>query len=374
MRKPHFVNIPKNLAGKKVLLRADFNEPVEKGKIKDSFRIGRTRPTIHELLGRGASVICLSHLEDSNGALLSFKKHVRELEKVLRVKLLFSEKYKKQKIPQGSVMLLENLRFHKGEKENTPSFAKLLSSLADLYVNEAFSVSHRQHASIVGVPKFLPSYAGPLFAREVAVLSEALHPSHPFLLIIGGLKFKTKYPLLKNFLGRADGIFVGGALANTFFKAKGLEIGRSVFDREALGSVKRELLSSKKILLPIDLYVRSATVRDASEIKRGERILDVGPKTLTFLRSIARLSKLIVWNGPLGYIERGFDKGTKDLLRFFSGLKIKVILGGGDTLEVLDHMRLEHKFYHVSTGGGAMLDFLADGTLPGIEALLEAQK
>ncbi len=138
--------------------------------------------------------------------------------------------------------------------------------------------------------------------------------------------------------------------------------------------MKRELLSSKKILLPIDLYVRSATVRDASLIGRGERILDVGPKTLAFLRGIARLSKLIVWNGPLGYIERGFDKGTKDLLRFFSGLKIKVILGGGDTLEVLDHMRLEHKFYHVSTGGGAMLDFLADGTLPGIEALLEAQK
>lgn len=377
----HFISIPKNLSGRTIFVRVDFNEPLKNKKIADSFRIERTLPTLKELRMRGARLVLGAHLEDSKKTPLSFT-HVRgEFERCIGEPLPLVKKYSPDAVQaafhstDNNLVLLENLRINSGEVANDFSFASMLATCADMYVNEAFSVSHRKHASIVGIPQLLPSYAGFLFEREVDALSEALNPPHPFLLIVGGVKFETKFALLKNFLPIADAIFVGGALANTFLKAHGVEIGQSVHDATAVASIQAELLTSKKIFFPLDARIDSTgTSKDIYSIGKQEGIYDIGKATVAGLGDLAKLTKLIVWNGPLGYLEKGYIQGTKDLLRLFAKLKVKVILGGGDTLEVLDELKMHHKFYHVSTGGGAMLDFLADGTLPGIDALMSSQK
>ncbi len=372
-----FVSIPRRIPGKRILLRVDFNEPLRKGKIGDSFRIRSTAPTIHMLAKNGAAIVLISHIEDPvSKKQLSFKKIWPEIARLVGKKIFFVPKIvdvTENLLKKNKIVLLENIRFQKGETENDPNFARRLASVGDLYVNEAFSVSHRNHASIVGIPRYLPSYAGSLFQREVRALREALNPPHPFLLIVGGAKFETKFALMKSFLPRADAIFIGGALANTFLKAHGMEIGRSFFEPTAIPGIKKEFLLSKKIFFPLDAWIGKHKTRDIYSIRKSDMIYDIGPETIAGLADLARISKLIVWNGPLGYIEKGYKKATADLLRTLSRLGVKVILGGGDTLSILDTLRLRHKFYHVSTGGGAMLDFLADGSLPGIDAILKAQ-
>ncbi|MEK7642860.1 MAG: phosphoglycerate kinase [Patescibacteria group bacterium] len=376
MRKKSFLVIPKNLKGKTAVVRVDFNEPIKGGKLQDSFRIHETLPTLSMLLKRGARIILLAHIEDSvTKKQLSFGPIVGQLERLIHSKISFVKEYSKSAVDVGlssgaKIVLLENIRFAKGETDNNPVFARTLASFGDFYVNEAFSVSHREHASIVGITKYLPSYMGPLCEREVRRLSEALSPAHPFLLIVGGVKFETKFALMKVFMPKADAIFIGGALANTFLRAHGLEIGKSVHDEEAVSKIKEDFFTSKKIFFPLDARVnKGAKGKDITKIRPKESIYDIGPETVKGLIDLARLTRLIVWNGPLGYLEKGYSKSTEDLLKGLSRLKTKVILGGGDTLSVLDHMKLHKKFYHVSTGGGAMLDFLADGSLPGIEVL-----
>ncbi|MEK7150682.1 MAG: phosphoglycerate kinase [Patescibacteria group bacterium] len=379
MRSFNIVTIPKSLKGKTAVVRVDFNEPTKNGKIADSFRIKNTAPLIKDLLRRGARVVLLAHLEDPiTKKQLSFKSHTVQLSRILGQGLSFVEEYSRSAVQKGflknKVVLLENVRFHKGEEKNDTKFSNLLAAFGDLYINEAFSVSHRAHASIVGLPRLLPSYAGELFTHEVEALSTALHPARPFLLIVGGAKFDTKYALLKNFLPKADFVFLGGVLANTFLAAHSIEIGTSMYESHALPAVKKGFLKSKKILLPFDVRTARET-KDVFDVSSKESILDVGPDTIQQLVSLAQISKYVLWNGPLGYVEKGYDKSTRELLNALSRLpKTKVILGGGDTLSVLDHMKLHKKFYHVSTGGGAMLDFLADGTLPGIEALKKSKK
>ncbi len=379
MRSFNIVTIPKSLKGKTAVVRVDFNEPTKNGKIADSFRIKNTAPLIKDLLRRGARVVLLAHLEDPiTKKQLSFKSHTVQLSRILGQGLSFVEEYSRSAVQKGflknKVVLLENIRFHKGEEKNDIKFSNILATFGDLYINEAFSVSHRAHASIVGLPRLLPAYAGQLFMREVEALSVALHPARPFLLIVGGAKFDTKYALLKNFLPKADFVFLGGVLANTFLAAHDIEIGSSMYEGHALPAVKKGFLKSKKILLPFDVRTARGT-KDVFDVSSKESILDVGPDTIGQLVSLAQISKYVLWNGPLGYVEKGYDKSTRELLTALSRLpKTKVILGGGDTLSVLDHMKLYKKFYHVSTGGGAMLDFLADGTLPGIEALKKSKK
>ncbi|MEK7630594.1 MAG: phosphoglycerate kinase [Patescibacteria group bacterium] len=377
MRQYQFVDIPKNLRGKTALVRVDFNEPLKGGRIKDSFRIKHTVPTIKLLRARGARIVLLAHIEDEKKHQLSFKPLTREIGQMLGAPVTFDASYDAEKIrmlAEKNIVLLENIRFHKGEEKNDPQFARLLASFGDLYINEGFSVSHRDHASIVGVPTYLASYAGPLFRREVEKLSHVLNPSKPFLVIVGGAKFDTKFALLKKFVPRADAVFVGGVLANTFLAAHDLEVGKSLYEKKALRDIQKHFLLSKKIILPFDVRLGDkGRVESAFEIGKNDCIYDIGPQTIAVLGDIVRTAKTILWNGPLGYLEGGHDQGTRDLLRLLARAKGKVIIGGGDTLEVLDQMRIGKSFFHVSTGGGAMLDFLADGTLPGIDALRKSK-
>ncbi|MDP3762895.1 MAG: phosphoglycerate kinase [bacterium] len=306
------------LRGRRVLMRVDFNVyPVKPHEP----RIEKILPTIRYLLARGARVTLATHLEMNDGRIPSVGPLVRYL--------------KKRRFPTGEIIFLENLRKNPGEKKNNMAFAKKLAKLGDVYVNEAFSVSHRRHASLVLLPELLPAYCGFLFESEVKNLSRAFHPPHPFTLILAGGKVETKLPLLKALLAKTDHVLLGGIIANVF--------------------LKKPLVKSKKIILPEDLVIKNG------------RALDVGPKTIKNWAPIIKKSKLIVWNGPLGFMEKGYTAGTKRLVSILKKSKAKVIIGGGDTTDYLPRNLPKNIF--VSTGGGAMLEFLAKGTLPGIEAL-----
>jgi 3-phosphoglycerate kinase len=321
-----------DLLGKRVLVRVDWNVSFENGEVRDDFRIKQSLKTISFLKDKGAKVILMTHLEPETLSVDPLRKYLSE-----------------------DVELLENLRQNSGEKENSPEFAKELAAKGDIYVNEAFSASHRKHASIIGVPKLLPSFAGFQFAEEVQQLSKAFAPSHPFLFILGGAKFETKIPLIKSFIDSADSVFVGGALAHNFFKEQGIDIKESLVSEGDFGL--GPILASGKILLPTD------------PVWKDEKIKDAGPETLKLLEAKIKESKFILWNGPIGYYEEGFKEGTLALAKLLSESSAEVIVGGADTLAAIKELDLFNKFYFVSTGGGAMLDFLANKTLPGIEAL-----
>jgi len=336
MKLPSIKNI--NVRNKRVLLRVDFNVPIKNGKVADDFRIKKTLPTINFLKKGGAKVIIISHLTD--GKAKSLKPVAEYLSKRVG----------------DDVVLLENIRNYPGEEKNDRNFAKQLAKLGDIYVNDAFSVSHRNHASIVSLPKYLPSCAGLLFEEEYKHLKGVFKPRHPFLFILGGVKFGTKLPVLEKFVKIADKIFVGGALANNFFWAKKINIGRSVFDKNI--NIKK-FLQNSKIVLPIDVK------------KKNSVILDIGPLAIKELSLLIKEQKFILWNGPLGsFEERGFEKGTKAVARLIANSRAKSIIGGGDTIAAIKKAKIPlKKFSFVSTAGGAMLEFLVKGTLPGIEAL-----
>jgi phosphoglycerate kinase len=266
--------------------------------------------------------------------------------------------------------MLENTRRFKGEVENEKVLAKNFASLGSIFVNEAFSVSHRPHASIVGIPRIIPGYAGFLFADEVSHLSKAFNPPKPFLFILAGAKFETKFPLVKKFLELADTVFLGGALANDLLKAKGYEIGLSKHAFSDLGFA--EVGASPKLILPIDVVVEAsgvAAIKDVSDVASNEKIVDAGPKTLALLAEKIAAAKFILWNGTLGAYEDGFVGPTEALAGSITSSGAESVVGGGDTLASIAKLNLTDKFSFVSTGGGAMLDFLANGTLPGITAL-----
>jgi phosphoglycerate kinase len=335
----------KNLKGKTVLLRVDFNVPIKNGKILDDFRIKAALPTINFLLKKGAKIILITHLgKDGRDSLAPV------------IKKFFAI----SKISKNQVSFFENIRKFPGEISNDSNFAKKLAKMGDIYVNDAFSVSHRAHASIVLLPKLMPAYAGLQLEEEVKNLSHAFKkPRHPFLFILGGAKFSTKIPLIKRYLKLADFVFVGGALANDFLKAKGYDIGKSLVDDTNYGIA--EILKNKKLILPTDFVIKN------------EAIIDMGKESIKNLELIIKKSKLILWNGPLGRYEDGGGEATKKILKAVA-LQSKIakaesIIGGGDTVALISKMKMEKKFSFVSTGGGATLDFLANGTLPGIKAL-----
>ena len=344
-----------DVRGKRVLLRVDFNVPVEKGKVEDDFRIKRTLPTIKFLKKKGARIILISHVTDGR------TKSLKPMAQYLKVKFLPDKKIdlikkKIDKIKNGEIVLLENIRNYPGEEKNDKKFTKKLAQCGDIYINDAFSVSHREHASVVGITKYLPSYAGLLFEEELKNLSSAFKPKHPFLLILGGIKFKTKLGVLEKFLKTADQIFIGGALANNFFKAQGVNIDNSVFDPEV--NIKK-YLRNPKIILPIDLKTKNGT------------ILDAGAGTINNLAKIIKESKFVLWNGPLGDYEKGFETGTIQIAKAIAKSAAKSVIGGGDTIAAIRKAKIPlSRFSFVSTAGGALLEFLAKGTLPGIEALL----
>jgi phosphoglycerate kinase len=351
----------KDLSGKKVLVRVDFNVPIKttlntkgvgQAKITETFRIDVALPTLEYLVKNGATVYIATHFTDPK----------TPLEPIVN--------YVSKKLPKGDLIFLPNLRADKGEEKNDLAFAKKLATDMDLYVNEAFSVCHRAHASIVGVPKLLPAYAGLWLEKEVAELSKAFKPKHPFVFLIGGVKFDTKIPLLEKFLDLADTVFVGGALANTLFFKEGYEIGKSVADKHAKGLA--EILKHQNILLPIDVVTtgpKGTAIKKPEAVSKSDLIVDIGPKTVKDLATKIAQAKFVLWNGPQGNLEKGFYDGSVGLSKAIAKASAYSIVGGGDTLVVLSKTKNSKQFSFVSTGGGAMLDFLSAGTLPGLEAL-----
>ncbi len=353
-----------NFDGKRVILRVGFDVPIQKGKVTEDFRIKKTLPTIRFLQSKNAKTIILSHLGEKRESLRPVANYLKKhLKKFKFIPGIFSVSAKKEisRMKEGDIVMLENLRMDKGEEKNDETFAKKLADFGDIYVNEAFSVSHRNHASITGIPKYLPSYAGLLFESEVENLSRAFRPKHPFLFILGGVKFESKLGVLKRFIKIADKIFIGGALANVFFRLKGIDIGESLFDEKV--SVKK-YLDNPKIVLPVDFK------------KNNGAILDIGPKTIEELINLVRRAKFILWNGPLGNFEiKNFAKGTESVAKAIAGSNAVSVIGGGDTVAAVVKMKLTFiQKSFISTGGGAMLEFLAKGTLPGIEALIKSKK
>ena len=386
------MDIPKiqqagNLKGKRVIVRVGFNVPIKAHRVDDDFRLKQALPTIEYLKKRGAKIILISHIGRDQKATLRPIANYYNRKKNFKVGFIpdiesSTTQAMIENMQEGSVMLLENLRRYPGEVANDTAFAKKLAALGDVYINDAFSVSHRKHASIVGVPKYLPSYAGLLFQEEVKHLSMALDPKHPFLFILGGAKIVTKMPLLKKFIKIADTVFVGGAIANDLFKAKGIEVGKSLVSKSIRGL--KQLAEEDRLVLPKDVLVecgKNGRVRSLEKIGENDVIVDVGEQTRKEYKMLLKGKKFVVLNGPVGWYEKGYDKGTKKLLKVLSdlsdlsagrqGSRAKVIVGGGDTVALVSKMRLEKKFHFVSTGGGAMLDFLADGKLPGIDALVK---
>ena len=357
----------------RVLVRVDFNVPIKNGMVADDYRIRMALPTIEFLRSKGAKVVLMSHIEVKDGEKATLEPVARQLV-TLGVPVTFCKNFVNafddvNDLTSGGCILLENLRLFPGEKTNDPKFAKELASLGDIYVNEAFSASHREHASIVGVPSIIPGYAGLQLEREVLQLSKAFNPSHPFLFILGGAKFETKIPLLEKFVKEADTIFVGGALANDFYKAKGYEVGKSLVSEKNVDISK--YLNDTKIVVPSDVVDEDHKTFSAGQLSSDQKIMDAGPESINALREKVDSASFVLWNGPLGLYEAGYKDATLAVAKMISarGRNITSIVGGGDTLAAIATLGVQDEFTFVSTAGGAMLDFLAQGTLPGIEAL-----
>ncbi len=365
----------KSCKGKYVLVRADFNVPLKGARVADDLRIRAAYPTIDTLRKAGARVVLISHIgRDPQDTLRPVANVLKKkygaaflcLPEVLGERVLAA----RDAMQNGQILLLGNLRSYPGEKEGDMLFAKALAALGDFYVNEAFPVSHRTDASIVLLPKLLPAYAGLQLEKEVKHLSFALTPKHPFLFIQGGAKAETKIPLLRRYLKAADHVFVGGKLANDFFQAEGIPIGKSQVDENIPSLIP--FTKSIKLIVPGTVVVErngKKTTTSVHDVQPNESILDIGLPSIDALGGLIKKAKLIVWNGPMGWYEGGYTKGTEEMLKLLAATKATTIVAGGDTAVLVEKKKLSDAFTFVSTGGGATLDFLAKGTLPGIKAL-----
>ena len=366
----------KNMKGGRALVRVDYNVPINRNKILDTRRIDVSLDTIYKLQKKGLQVILISHMGDNKASLRPIAEY---LSKHFAVKFITRKIYETEKIksvldelPIETVVLFDNIRRYEGEEKNDLNFARILASFADVYINEAFPVSHRKHASISGVTKYLPSYAGVQLEIEIKNLSKLLdNKKHPFLFILGGAKFSTKIPLLKKFIGIADQVVITGAIANSFLKTSGFEVGVSVVENGYEKQIKK-LFSSHKLLLPIDVVVlRGVNSKNLSieETSRRDKIVDIGVSTTEVIIEKIKKAKVIVWNGPTGWYEGGFTLATTSLAKAMFKSKAFSVIGGGDTAEVINKVSSTNKRIFISTGGGATLEYLATGTLVGIESL-----
>lgn len=370
-------SIPK-LKNERIIVRVDYNVPINDNKIGDTRRIEASYETIDFILKKGGIPVLLAHMGDTKSSLAPIAKYLKKKYKVVFVDEDLNNKNifdNLNKVSKGSVILLENIRRYDGEEKNDQKFAKLLSTFGKYYVNDAFSVSHRKHASVVGIPKYLESFAGIQIIKEVNILDKALkNKSHPFLFILGGAKFGTKIPLIKRFINSADNVVIAGAILNNFYKVSNFEVGKSVvedgFDKDI-----KSLLDNPKLLLPVDVIVKrgnKSVVTIPLEIKKNDMIVDIGPQSTALILEKIKKAKIVVWNGPTGFYEKGFTKGTTDLAKgIIKNEKVTAIIGGGDTGAVIEKItkKISKSNIFVSTGGGATLDYLANGTLPGIESL-----
>lgn len=362
-----------DVGGKVVLVRAGFNVPVTDGKIDNDFRIRRVLPTIAHLSGKGARVVIISHIwGDETTTLKVVHEYLSRHMPVTFIDDILSEETLGiiEGLKDGGVALAENLRLHEGETSNDPDFASRIAGLADIYVNEAFPVCHREHASIVGIPALLPAYAGFQLIEEIESLSRALEPEHPFIFILGGAKFKTKIPLISKFLQEADEIYVTGALMNVYLEARGYEVGKSLMPEESIeiGTAAED----ERVIVPKDILSvigDEEVYKKVEDLNAEDSMQDIGAETLTRIKEGIDHAAFIIWNGPIGNYERGYGETTREVARMIAESDATSIVGGGDTLAALVGLEIEDDVSFASTGGGAMLEFLLNETLPGIEVL-----
>ncbi len=381
-----------DVAGKKVFVRVDFNVPLENGAITDDTRIRETLPTIQYLIEQGAKVILASHLGRPKG---EFVEELRLTPAAVRLSELLGKPVVKvdeaigdavkaavDKLNSGDVLLLENVRFYAGEEKNDPELAKSFAELADIFVNDAFGAAHRAHASTEGIAHHLPAVSGLLMEKELSVLGKALsNPERPFTAIIGGAKVKDKINVIDNLLNLADNVIIGGGLAYTFIKALGHEIGLSLVDNEKLDLALSFLQKAKdkgvNFLMPVDIVVTDDFSADANTkivgidaIPADWEGIDIGPKTRELYADVIKNSKLIVWNGPMGVFEiEPFSHGTREVAEACAATSGYTIIGGGDSAAAAEKFNLANQMDHISTGGGASLEFMEGKALPGVVAL-----
>ena len=382
-----------DVAGKKVLVRVDFNVPLnDKGEITDDTRITASLPTIQYLLEQKAAVILMAHLGRPKGQVkpeLSLAPVAKHLGKLLGKKILFTPdcvgeaaQAAASKLKPGHILLLENLRFHKEEEKNDMEFAEKLASLADLYVNDGFGVSHRAHASVEGVAHFLPAAAGFLLEKEIQYVGQAVtNPLHPFVAIIGGAKVSDKIGVISNLLDKVDTLLIGGGMANTFLAAQGYKMGKSLVEEDKLDLAKELLAKAKKnkvnMMLPTDLVMAAAFAPDAEHVtekvknlNQAYMALDIGAETSKAYAEALADAKMIVWNGPMGVFEMdAFCKGTEAVAKAVAKSRATSIVGGGDSVAAIEKLGLAKRITHISTGGGASLEYLEGKVLPGVAAL-----
>lgn len=385
-----------DVAGKRVLVRVDFNVPMADGAVSDDTRLKAALPTIRALSWKGAKVILLAHFDRPKGKRvpsMSLQPIVAPLAKLLGTPVAFAEdcvgdaaKAVIDAAPANGVILLENTRFHAGEEKNDPALAKEIAALGDLYVNDAFSAAHRAHASTEGVARLLPAYAGLSMQSELEALDAALgNPKRPVMGIVGGSKVSSKLELLSNLVTKLDKLAIGGGMANTFLYAQGHEIGISYAEKD-MADTAREIIrlagkNNCELLLPVDIVVAEvvqpgapARVRGLGQVDEHERILDAGPETVARLGRAMETSATLIWNGPLGVFEMPpFDKGTVAAAKIAAGLakskKLIAVAGGGDTVAALNHAGVTGDFTFISTAGGAFLEWMEGKELPGVAAL-----
>jgi phosphoglycerate kinase len=385
-----------DLKGKRVLLRVDFNVPMENGRVTDKTRIHRVLPTIEEIADKGGKVILLAHFGRPKGERKeeeSLRPVAAALEEVAKRPVAFADDCVGEvareaiaKLKDGDILLLENTRFHKGEEKNDRDFVKRIAELGDLYVNEAFSAAHRAHATTEGLAHVLPAYAGRTMQAELQALGQALdHPEHPVMAIVGGAKISTKLELLGNLIKKVDVLVIGGGMANTFLAAQGKRIGKSLHEKDLLDAARAILEEAKKtkceIVLPVDATVAQEFKPHAhshivaiDHVGDNDLILDVGPKSIAHIESLLAQTKTLVWNGPLGAFELPpFDEGTNAVAQTAARLtvegKLLSVAGGGDTVAALNQAHVAQEFTYISTAGGAFLEWLEGKELPGVAAL-----
>ena len=384
----------KNIKEKRVMLRVDFNVPIDRRGVTDDTRIRETLPTIKFLIKKGAKVIIITHLGRPEGRVVDSLKLddvAKCLSKLLNKRVINihgctgkNVETALNKMKNGDIALLENIRFHPEEEANDPKFSKALAELGNIFVNDAFAACHRAHSSTAGIAKYLPSYAGLLVEKEIKNLAPLIkNPPKPLTLIIGGAKIDTKIGLIKNYFGIAENILIGGALANTFLAAQGYDIGKSLCEEKKIDTAREILMLAEKrkqnIVLPQDVIVADVVTQYAvtanlplEDVEGNMKILDIGCKTQKHFAEIIAASKAVIWNGPMGLYEfTPFSSGTKSVAQALAKGKAKSYLGGGDTIDALKRTGIPlDKFTFVSTGGGAMLEFLEGKTLPGIKVLM----
>jgi len=382
------------LKGKKVIVRVDLNVPMKNGSITEVSRIVKVLPTLKLLIEKEAKIIILSHIGRPKGKVIngmSLEPISKKLSDLLGIEVLFNKNEINEKtlveinkIPNGSVMMMENIRFYEKEEQNDNSFSKKISNLGDIYVNDAFSCSHRAHSSIEGITKYIPSYCGLQFIEEINALKKITSEiTKPVTCIIGGSKISTKIKIISNLIKNFDNIIIVGGMGNAMLKNTGINIGKSICDDSYKDLVEEILKKSKthncQIYYPFDVVVSkelngSGTIKEINEVNSDEMILDIGPKTIASIKNIIDNSNTVLWNGPAGYFENpNFANGTKEILKIVANRKSKgkiyAVAGGGETVAVINKFNKLDTFNFVSTAGGAFLEYLEGKELPGIKAL-----